>query len=468
MKKINVLLFFIMICSFIGLSINVLELGILPFKYLTMYFCLIGILSIIFFLFTFFNKSKIIKWIIFIFMILITILSFFVSNVVLEKANDFFDNIKEVNEMSTFYVISLKDKKIKDISDLKDKVIGVSSNGIFDGALEVINDKVKCKIEKYDNLFELYNDLLDGKISAIYVDSNIKRLFDEINNDFSDKVNVIGEFNIKKSIDEKKKKEEEEARKAETINIYISGIDTYGAIDTVSRSDVNIIMSINRKNKKILLTTIPRDSYVLLHGTSGPKDKLTHAGIYGINMSVNTLEDFLGIDIHYYVRVNFDTLVSVIDSIGGVDVYSDLSFSGWGESFNQGYNHMNGKKALVFCRLRKMLPGGDRSRGQHQQAVITAIVKKVTSSKVLLRSYGDILSSLSNSFQSNIDNELIKELVKEQLDSMSSWDIRSISVDGSGMHTTSTYSMPGWNLYVMVPNYDTVNNARNEINNLKN
>ena len=191
MKKINILLFFIMICSFILLSVNVLELDILPFKYLTMYFCLIGILSIVFFLFTFFNKSKIIKWIIFIFMILISILSFFISNVVLEKANDFFDNIKEVNEMSTFYVISLKDKKIKNLDDLNDKVIGVSSNGIFDGALEVLNDKVKCKIEKYDNLFELYNDLLEGNISALYVDSNIEKLFEEINSDFLDDIIII-------------------------------------------------------------------------------------------------------------------------------------------------------------------------------------------------------------------------------------------------------------------------------------
>lgn len=466
MKKFNIISYIIMILSFIILSYGILKLDILPSMYLIIYFSIIGVLSIIFGLITFLNKNKIIRWIITILLILISILSFVVSFVYLDKTNDFFENINEVTEHSTFYLISLKDNKYKNISELKDKSIGVSSN-VGKDVIDSLKSKVDFKLVKYDNLFDLYNDFLEGKVDCIYIESNIKRLFEEMNSDFSDKVDIMEEITVKSIIEDKKRKEEE-AKLKDTINVYISGIDTYGAIDTVSRSDVNIIMSINQKKKKIVLTSIPRDYYVQLHGTTGSKDKLTHAGIYGINMSVQTIEDLLNIDIDYYVRVNFDTLVNVIDSIGGIDVYSDTTFSGWGQSYVQGYNHMDGKKALVFCRLRKMLAGGDRDRGRHQQAVITAIVEKVTSSKVLLSSYGDILSSLSSSFQSDIDDSLIKDFVKEQLKNMSSWEIKSISLDGSGMYTTSTYSMPGWNLYVMVPNEETVLNAQYEINSLNN
>ena len=442
MKKINIITFFIMIVCLIILSFSVLRLDVLPDKYLIIYFILISILSIIFCLITFINKNKLIRYIITFIIILISILSCFISFIVLDKANDFLENIEEVEEVSIYYLISLKESNYKDIVDLKDKSIGISSNGTDYNAIKLLNDKIKYNVVKYDNLFDLYDDLLNNKLDCIYIDSNIKMLFDEVVSDFSDKTMIISELNIKSSMESN---DEEINNFKDSINIYISGIDTYGSIDNVSRSDVNIIMSINQKKKKILLTTIPRDTYVKLHGTNGPKDKLTHAGIYGINMSVTTLEDFLGIDIDYYVRVNFDTLISTIDAIGGVDVYSDVSFKVGKYNFNEGYNHMNGKQALVFSRERKQFSEGDNLRGKHQQAVITGIVEKVTSSKTLLSNYTNILSSLSN---------------------MSSWDVKSISIEGNGSYTRSTYSMPGWNLYVMIPDEETVINARNEINDL--
>lgn len=452
-----------MIVCLIILSFSVLRLDILPDKYLIIYFILISILSIIFGLITFINKNKIIRYIITFIIILISILSCFISFIVLDKANPFLENIEEVEEVSIYYLISLKESNYKDIVDLKDKSIGISSNGTDYNAIKLLNDKIKYNVVKYDNLFELYDDLLNNKLDCIYIDSNIKMLFDEVVNDFSDKTMIISELNIKSSMESN---DEEINNFKDSINIYISGIDTYGSIDKVSRSDVNIIMSINQKKKKILLTTIPRDTYVKLHDTNGPKDKLTHAGIYGINMSLTTLEDFLGIDIDYYVRVNLDTLISTIDAVGGVDVYSDVTFKVGKYNFNEGYNHMNGKQALAFSRERKQFSEGDNLRGKHQQAVITGIVEKVTSSKTLLSNYTNILSSLSNSFQSDIDDSIIRAFVKEQLNSMSSWDVKSISIEGNGSYTRLTYSMPGRNLYVMIPDEKTVINARNEITDL--
>ena len=461
LKKINVILYFILIICFILLSFNVLKLGILPIKYLIIYFSILIVLCVIFGLFTFVCKNKVIRLITIVFVLLLSFCSCFVSFVILDKTDDFFRNISEVKESSVYYLISLNGK-YKDINDLKDKSVGISDLGVNDSAISLLNSKLKYKKVKYNNILSLYNDLLNGNIDSIYINSNIKVLFDEELDGFSDNTFVIEEFKVKVLENEKVNKKISD----DTINIYISGIDTWGSINTVSRSDVNIIMSINQKKKKILLTTIPRDSYVQLHGTSGPKDKLTHAGIYGINMSIDTIEDFIGIDIDYYIRVNFNTLVNVIDTIGGVNVYSDVSFNAGGYRFVKGSNYLDGKKALAFSRARKQFSGGDRVRGQHQQAVITGVVEKVTSSRVLLSNYTNILASLNNTFQSNVDDSIIRDFFKEQLDSMSTWDIKSISVDGTGLYTTSTYSMPGWNLYVMIPNQDTVNYVRNEINNL--
>ena len=177
-------------------------------------------------------------------------------------------------------------------------------------------------------------------------------------------------------------------------------------------------MTVNPNTHEILLTHIPRDFYVQLHGTTGLKDKLTHAGIYGIDMSVKTIEDLLGIDINYYVRVNFTTLIKIVDTIGGIDVVSDRDFSEYGYSYKKGINHLDGMHALMYSRIRHVLEGGDRARGKHQEQVITAIFQKITSSEVLLKDYNKILENLTDSLQTNISSNEIKAFIKKQLDTM--------------------------------------------------
>ena len=239
--------------------------------------------------------------------------------------------------------------------------------------------------------------------------------------------------------------------------VYISGIDTYGPISARSRSDVNILMAVNPDTGKILLVNTPRDFYVQLRGTTGLKDKLTHAGVYGIDVSVGTLEDLYGVNIDYYLRINFSSLVTVVDALGGVDVNSVYNFSYGGYTFVKGMNHLNGQAALAFSRDRHDFAGGDRVRGENQQRVIEAIIKKVTDPKVLM-GYDRILSAVQNSIQTSMPQDVISDQIRQQLTTGRNWSVSAISVTGSDA-SEYTFSYPGQRLYVMVPDQSTVDTA---------
>lgn len=239
--------------------------------------------------------------------------------------------------------------------------------------------------------------------------------------------------------------------------VYISGIDTYGGIATVSRSDVNMLAVVNPVQHKMLLVNTPRDYYVQLHGTTGTRDKLTHAGIYGIDMSRQTLEDLYGISIGYYIRINFSSLVNIVDTIGGVDVYPELAF----KSFRKGHNHLDGTRALEFARERYSFAEGDRQRGRNQQLVIEAIVSKLSQPSVAVK-YQSILQSLGGALQTNMSEATMSRLANAQLNDMRGWYVESISVDGTSK-MAPTYSMGSLPLYVMEPDPATVTTAKRQI-----
>lgn len=244
--------------------------------------------------------------------------------------------------------------------------------------------------------------------------------------------------------------------------IYISGIDTYGDIATTSRSDVNILAVVNPASKKVLLVTTPRDYYVQLHGTTGVKDKLTHAGIYGVEKSKQTLEDLYGTKVDYTVRINFSSLLKLVDAVGGVDVNSDVAFSAGGYTFVQGINHLDAKQALVFARERHSFSDGDRQRGKDQQKVIEALITKLSQPQMALK-LPAILSATNGTFQTNASRNEINAIIQQQLSGAGSWSTESISVDGSGS-SAPTYSMSSQLLYVMIPDYATVESAKAKIN----
>jgi LCP family protein required for cell wall assembly len=243
--------------------------------------------------------------------------------------------------------------------------------------------------------------------------------------------------------------------------VYISGIDTYGAISTIARSDVNILAFVNPITHKILLVNTPRDYYVQLHGTTGTKDKLTHAGTFGIDMSIKTMEDLYSVKIDYYLRVNFSSLTSIIDSIGGIEINSAYAFRMGQYWFDVGLNQLNGAQALAFSRERYSFEEGDRTRGQNQQRVIEAIIAKINNPINLLH-YQQILTSLGDTVQTNMSSDAISNLINMQLNDMHKWETTSISVTGAGS-TNVTYSMGNIPLYVMVPDMASVEFAKTKI-----
>lgn len=374
----------------------------------------------------------------------------------------FFNSFSKIHyNEETYLVLALKEKDYKDIKDLENTKLGYIQNDLtnINKALEKLDKKIETTKEEYQDYTNLFNDLDNQNISSILLEENYYNIKSE-EEDIT-KYQIIYKITIKSIIKEDNKNVDVTKK---PFTIYISGIDVYGDIETVSRSDVNILVTINPNTKQILLTSIPRDYYVQLSNTTGYKDKLTHAGNYGINMSINTIEDLLDIDINYYLRVNFTTLEKLIDSLNGVDVYSEYTFISYIDNykFYKGYNHMNGKQALAFSRERKSLPNGDNDRGKNQEAVIEAIIRKGTSKEIIYK-YTKILNNIKGTFQTNLSDSDITKLIQKELQNPGGWNITSTSLTGTGS-MEYTYSYSTQKLYVTIPDSNSITIAKDLIN----
>ncbi|BCK45837.1 TPA: LCP family protein [Streptococcus suis 89-3576-3] len=302
-----------------------------------------------------------------------------------------------------------------------------------------------------------YQSMLNGESQAMVFNGVFTNILENEDPDFSSKVKKIYSFKVTQTVETAT-----EQVSGDSFNIYISGIDAYGPISTVSRSDVNIIMTVNRATHKILLTTTPRDSYVAIaDGGQNQYDKLTHAGIYGVNASVHTLENLYGIDISNYIRLNFTSFLQLIDLVGGIDVENTQEFTSLHGNyyFPVGQVHLNAEQALGFVRERYSLEGGDNDRGQNQEKVIAALIKKL-SSPDNLANYQAILTGLEGSIQTDLSLETIMGLVNTQLESGTQFTVESQAVTGTGRSDLSSYAMPGSQLYMMEINQDSLEQAK--------
>lgn len=450
-KDINKILCVIAFASNVIFLLLLLILNALPIKIsipmLLMFIGIDGLLVLFGFVKPFGNK--VLKIIYIICSILIVITSV-IGSIYLFKTIIFIGDIGNINYKTENYsVIVLNNSSYKRIEDLIGKDFGILNDSIehINKVKAHIDNKIDINYKNYETLQNLSDDLLNNNIEVIIIEESYKSIIEEYDDKFKENTNVIYTFStnlkaedISKSIDVVSK----------PFSIYISGIDTYGKISSVSRSDVNIVATINPETYKILLISIPRDYYIKLHDTTGYNDKISHAGIYGIDKSVKTVEDLLGIDINYYVKINFTGLIKIVDILDGLDVYSEYTFTSYsGYRFNKGYNNMNGKEALDFARTRKAFATGDRQRGKNQQAVIEALIKKVTN-PIVITKYNSLLDSLEGSFETNLTNKEITALARFQLDKMPNWMITSISLNGSDSHEY-TYSYRSATSYVMIP-----------------
>lgn len=366
-----------------------------------------------------------------------------------------------------YSVLVLNSSGYETLKDIRDKKIGIVKLGDDKGLLEAklhLNKKTSLEYVELPDLNELVNSLLSRKIDAILIEAAQRSLLEEESTGLSSNEKIIYQFSVDLKINDGLVKNVDITKNA--FNIFISGIDSYGKITSVSRSDVNMVVSINPQTHKVLLTSIPRDYYVFLHGIDSKyKDKITHAGIHGIDTSVKTVEDLLGIDINYYAKVNFTSLIKIVDELGGIDIELDKGFRAYyieeGETtnytFKKGSNHLNGKQALAFARERKSLAEGDVGRVKHQQILIEGILKKALSKNIIIK-YNDLLNALEGRFITNFGTENITKLVKQQIKDMPSWEVLKNTLKGEDSHNY-TYSYKTVKSYVMEPDLDSVREA---------
>lgn len=328
-------------------------------------------------------------------------------------------------------------------------------------------------MQPYNSPTELADALYSGEIGAVFLNTGHISVLEKSDNyrHFSRETRVLCEYISEQQMDASQIKSVDVSQ---PFIVYCSGIDARNSdINAKSLSDVNILAVINPQTHKILLVNTPRDYYLPLH-FNGEMDKLTHAGLYGINESISILSDLYGIEVPYYVRVNFNGLVDIVDALGGIDVDSEFDFTtnsmelpnadgtGFYEdyyTFTEGRNHLDGRAALAFSRERDSFVTGDVQRGKNQMAVIKAIVNKVASPSIL-SNYQSLLKAISGAFITNIPYDDIATLVKMQQADMRGWDITSYTVYGEG-GTDNTYS--GDYAYVMYPDDELVNEAKNLI-----
>ena len=382
------------------------------------------------------------------------------------------DITNRMNQTAAFSEVEMsivvpKDSDIKDVSQLTSVQAPTKADkNNIDTLMSALkkDKKVDVKVDDVASYQEAYDNLKSGKSKAMVLSGSYASLLESVDSNYASNLKTIYTYKIKKKNSNSAKQVD-----SKVFNIYISGIDTYGSISTVSRSDVNIIMTVNMNTHKILLTTTPRDAYVKIPGGGADQyDKLTHAGIYGVETSEQTLENLYDIKIDYYARINFTSFLKLIDQLGGVTVHNDQAFTSLHGKFDfpVGDIQMNSEQALGFVRERYSLDGGDNDRGKNQEKVISAIVNKLASLKSV-SNFTSIVNNLQDSVQTNMSLDTINALANTQLDSGSKFTVTSQAVTGTGSTGQLTsYAMPNSSLYMMKLDDSSVASASQAIKNL--
>lgn len=373
-------------------------------------------------------------------------------------------------ETNVYYVLVNSDSEYEKLKDIKGETVYSYKDMKDMKPIEsALTKKVKVDIKYSESIYDLLNSLTSDNELIVYVNSGNYDFMIQNNTEYEKKVKILDTIEIKT---EKKVKKTGIDVTEDPFIILINGIDTRSnSLPSRSLSDVNMLMVVNPKTHNVLLVHIPRDYYLEIPGY-GASDKLTHTGtIGGVDTTIATIENAFGIKISYYVRVNFNFVTNLVDSIGGIDIYNDQSygFTCWTDSgcyFYPGPNAgVDGRCALAFARERYAYESGDRHRGENQEQVIDQILHKVTTSTAIISNYNGILDALSGTFETNMSNEELTSLIKMQVDEMPSWSLEPFSVTGSGT-SAYTLSYPNQELYVMIPDVNTMNEATAKINQL--
>ena len=393
-------------------------------------------------------------------MLLILCVVFSCGNWYLYKTRNTLSSLTDHNiEVTEISVVVLKDNPAQEMVDLTYTNTGFANVGDTQSQENVLKKMKKDMNDRiyeysYDSYQELLDAFFDKSIHSIIINESSRSTLNKIVPDFNKKTRVIKTYTYEKKIKETSSKVDLVSK---PFNIYITGMDTKGSINTISHSDVNMIVSVNPNTHQILITGIPRDYYIPQTCQGNQADKLTHSGVFGVDCTISSVENYLGLDLDYYAKVNFSTFVDIIDALGGIDVDNPIEFSRKQYHYKKGKIHLDGDAALQYARERKSLEGGDRARSRNQMRVIEGVIRKAMSPSIITQ-YTDILSTVSGMLQTNMTQEEMTTFIRSQLDNLSKWDIKHIQITGTDSMTYSPAN--GFDSWVMIPYQPSVDNAK--------
>lgn len=451
----------ILVLCFIGL---LLWLNVLPAKYL---YTLIGVLIVISIFIVpvmYSHRGKTSRKRGAAFFAIILIITFGIGTYYLSETIGFFDAITEIAQAKEdFYLVVKADSRYKEASQLSGKTIEAyaDADSVYSEARNQLKEEINIKYEYVDKLPDLLQNLTDEECPAIFISAASYESMKGENSQLEQETKII--YTISVAVKSHSRTSHVNVTK-EPFNVLVSGLDITGDISNVSRSDVNMIVTVNPKTKQILLTSIPRDYYINLP-KKGAMDKLTHSGLYGVQETIGAVEDFMGIEINYYVKVNYSTVTKLVDAIGGIDIDSPYSFSTHGMTdkytFMEGYNHLDGSMALAYSRERQSWVDGDMRRNENQQLIIEAIIKKASSSTTILSDYTSILNAIKGNLETDLSKSDITSLIKMQLGDMADWTIEKQALKGEPA-SRLCYSL-GLNASVVLPDDSMIAEALDKI-----
>ena len=426
---------------------EILKLEILPSNILMPVILVIILFSLILLLLINFCAHGLATKIIFSFLVILISVAYGLGDYYLYSTASTLNTVTEqaAKSKNTVSLIVMAESTKEDVQDINGSKIGVLTNINKEGTKKSLNDISKQNIgystEKFDNVPAMLQALYEGQVDAIILNEAYRSNVSEIENyeNFNNETKVIHqtvyytkEANNSLAVSDITSK---------PFTILITGNDSFGALDEVSRSDVNMIVTINPLTSTILMTSIPRDAFVTevcddYACNYGVEDKLTHTGIYGADTTKDTLENLLDIDINYIFRVNFSSMIDIVDALGGIDIdvaegmavsrfYSDSTLEG----IHEGQNHLNGKRALAYSRERKAYLDGDVQRARNQQQVLQAMFKKASSPEIITK-YSNILKVVGKAFDTNMTTKEITSFIKYQLQASPSWKFEQYVLKG--------------------------------------
>ncbi|MCQ2547786.1 MAG: LCP family protein [Clostridia bacterium] len=452
---------------FLAFEVILFVTGIIPTKFLVLQLVVLLLLSALIVPMLILKKAKRKNKIVAIILAGLLGIVYIIGGAYLINTVGFLDEIFGDSETITYDIIAHEENPIDDESGLPGATIHTTTaadkDKYYGQALQTLAESYEVEFKSTDESFmDLCKDASKDKKVLVFVsDANYDIACDQ-NEAVDDNTKIVAKIKVEK----KALAAKETDVTTKPFNILISGNDTKGEILDVARSDVNIIVSVNPVTKNILLTTVPRDYFVYVPQV-GASDKLTHTGNFGVDCTAESLENLLGIDINYYVKVNFTCVTELVDAIGGIDVVSEYDFTTSGR-FNNGYkfkkgvNHCNGKQALAFSRERHAFAAGDIQRAKDQQIVLSAIIEKCTHSSTVLTNYSDILDSVAKYLRTNMSSDDIKSLVKMQFSDMASWHIETNILEGTSQ-MAPCYSIPNLNVFSWIPSQASVTEGQARI-----